>query len=500
LGGAGAAARLGTLGRAGRVASKFIEPISKGGTAQKIAAEAALSASGRAGAETLNRGLDKLGVESTPVRIAASIAGGLVGGVAGMRAIEGATRGALGSDLLALAPQPIRVKTTTPEAGQRVGKLLNARTIDQLGPDATAKKILREGADLAMKKDSTVNSLAEQVSNSINRLGKRIKGQDGNWYVRDANGVPQMLQDVIDRPSRYHLTPEQIKAQAEIVAYPTIVFNEGDVFNVAPGIANLEMGQSFFPRLAIDNPSGTARPRQRGSGGGLTRGRPTPGRKYADALEAAADGVVYADPVVAFSHYTDEILTRAINNHVADMALKLGVDPRADASYQAFKKHVANLTATTRSARATLIRQRTRASTLGDVADATVRGTERGAERTAKSAERLAQRQAAVTWQDIVEVRDHTSGLITEGRDLARRIQSNIDTLRPIKGALRENDRALLKQVDNLSRQMNDAENANQLVSQIERTIQQPAQNPTDSIYRQAQREYTSTDRRAGII
>lgn len=316
LAGGPAATGLARAGRVGKAVGGFIAPVSRGNAAQRIVAEGVVSAAARGAGEAANEYLPE--DTPTPVRIAVGLGAGVVGGVAGARAATGVSRGTIGRDILAIAPQPVRAKAQTPDPFPRKGALLNARTEDHLA-NATVKDVLAEARDLEATAGFQQNRLNAGARNALNRIGQATKQQDGNFYVKDANGAPQLLQDVLENPTRYTLTPDQQAAVSDFATLFKTIHDERVTFGVEPKDADLDAGQNFISRKAVEDTKGAALDNRRGTGRTLSGGGRDRSRTFDDPLDAVKNDVVYAHPLEAFDLYTARGLKKAADTHVQSL-------------------------------------------------------------------------------------------------------------------------------------------------------------------------------------
>lgn len=319
LGGAGVAARLGTAGRLGKGAAAVLSPVSKGNTAQRVLGETAIAAAGRGSAEAANKFLP----EETPtaVRVAVGLGAGIAGAGASVRAISSASKGALGRDILGIAPQPVRAEARTADKAGRKGNLLKAKEIDEFGEtDFTdVKPILNEALDLQKTADYQHNVLRLGADNALNRIGKATKGKDKNWYIKDLDGNDVLLEDVIERPTIYKLSPEQVKGVDDFVEIYKTVRNEAEVFAVKDlKTTNLEEGTNYVHRKPLIEKVKTHLDRE-GKGAGLSGAGLATGRAYSNPLEGIADGVIYDHPLHAFDEYVGANFKQAVDNHIQSL-------------------------------------------------------------------------------------------------------------------------------------------------------------------------------------
>ena len=337
LGGAGAATRLSTLGRAGRLAGGVIAPVSAGGgLGQRFAAEATLATAARGGGKLAS----DLVPEDAPtsVKVAAGIAGGLAGGLGGIKGVSSVTKKTLGKDLLALAPQPVRASQRSEFSEPAVGNLIKARTVESMPKKYTWSDVREEAIKLEKASSSVTVAQSGMVKLGERKLGKIITKETGS-YIKDARGVEQPVSAVLEFPDRYNLTPKQREGVMEMVAPVDSIYREAELFGKAPQKVTLEEGQQFFPRL-IDE---AATKKRLASNGGLTLSGAKLDKKriYPTVEDGIADGIVYAPPLAAFEEYTQSTLKEVRDSHISELTALLGEDYHVRVPKPLAEKHAA---------------------------------------------------------------------------------------------------------------------------------------------------------------
>ena len=229
-------------------------------------------------------------------------------------------------------PAPVSATVRGPaEAGTRTGNLLRPRGLEQLGPDANVSSVIGVSNDLRRQVGSQTVSLEGDAQNLFEMLGPTVKDAKGNVYLRDvikADGAPALLQDVVERPSRYPLTPRQETATTGLQRIASLVHEEPRTFGVAVRDTPLDPDQGYFPRFAAEDTKGNVltRPFQSGSGAKL-RTLKEQSRQITDAALGAQSGVVYEHPQEALSRYIRSNLDGAANQHIAEMFKTFGETP-----------------------------------------------------------------------------------------------------------------------------------------------------------------------------
>lgn len=226
-------------------------------------------------------------------------------------------------------PSPVTAKVNqAPEAGSRVGTLLRPRGLDQLGSTANVSRVIGVANDLRRQVGSQVVSLEAEARNLFDVLGPTIKDARGNVRMRNVvgpDGNPALLQDVVERPARYVLSPEQNGAVTRLQQMAHDVHEEPRIFGAEMHDTPLDVGQFYFPRMANADTKGNilTRPFSGGAGKRLRTMRED-SRELTDADDAVKKGVVYADPYEAFQKYVRTNLEGAANQHIAEMFKSFG--------------------------------------------------------------------------------------------------------------------------------------------------------------------------------
>ena len=200
-GGAGAAAKLGTLGRGGKIAAGLIAPAGGTNLATRTLAGGAVSAGARGGSSVVQDALPE--DTPTPARVLLGLGAGVFGGAATLGATRAGVRSAVGKDILSPdlgagynAFRPT-IKDIPTEAGTRKGNLIRLAGADQISSLKDFNQML-----LTSRKDveSGVQFAVSTVRDAVRRLGVET-GKDGYEYikgVRDAAGRPALLGDVLE--------------------------------------------------------------------------------------------------------------------------------------------------------------------------------------------------------------------------------------------------------------------------------------------------------------
>ena len=186
-------------------------------------------------------------------------------------------------------------------------------------------------SDLARQVGSQNVSLGAEIESANRLLGPTVQDAQGNIRLRDVikpDGAPAIKQDVLENPTRYNLTPEQLGAVNRLQSVAETVRNEAKTFNVDVKETLLHEGQNYIPRKVV-SVAGDEALQQPGrvSAQRLTKLREQ-ARKYTDPLEAVNNGVVYDDPVESLKSYVNSNLQGAANQHIIDSLKEFGVsDP-----------------------------------------------------------------------------------------------------------------------------------------------------------------------------
>lgn len=460
LGGAGAAARVGRAGfRGAGLAANLLAPVGGTNFATRFAAETALATGARAGSEAAERALP----EGTPLpaRLALGLVGGVAGGVGVVGALRSGVRRAIGRDLLA-PPNitGINVTPTTVEAGQRRGVLLRAQTTEQLGADFSVKNVVRVARDLERQSDAQADVLVARGAGLLRRLGRTATDSTGNLTlpgVAKLDGTTAYLQEVLEAPDRFNLTPANRRLVEQIQTLFKQVRDERVLFDVGPDDAELIVGQSFIARRVVEKQEGAVRPGQvvggRRLGGGKDRLR-----TFTDPADAIANGIVYDNPLQALDDYARRGLKLASDAHVASLLKPFG-QTAADRASSELRGAVMTIRSKITGRRLTLVRRQARTqSAKRELArlEKSAEGEFGRVETRAVSLDDLL--EAKPTAQDVIDVRRAIPESIADGRSLVREIEENASLLRQAKRKLTSAERKIVNRAKNLRDQLDNAE------------------------------------------
>ena len=226
-------------------------------------------------------------------------------------------------------PSPVRARNTAaPEVGQRTGNLLRPRGLEQLGPDATVSDVIGVAQDTRRMVGSQQVALTSRAQTYLDALGPTVQDGAGNYRLRNvikADGAPALMQDVLENPQRYPLTPEQARSVAEYQALVRDVHAEPQAFGVKVRTTDLEEGQGYVPRQAAKDAKGQELTRPgANSPGTRLRSMREQGRVFRDPEAAVRAGVVYEHPLTALQSYVRQNLEGAANQHIANMLKTFG--------------------------------------------------------------------------------------------------------------------------------------------------------------------------------
>ena len=331
-GGAGLAGKLGTMGRVGKVASALVAPAGGKNLATRTLAEGAAAAGARGASGAVQDALPEN--TPTPVRVGLGLAGGVVGGTAAVQGLRSGIRGTVGRDLLNAADVRVQPRGLEAEATPRVGVLLKPKGKEQLGEGYTLDQVFpgrisggdTVAEDLARQVSSQSNLLAESADDAFRRLGKATKTKDGNFVVEGvarADGLarPAYLQEILERPDRFILGPEQVKAVEDLLGINRLVLEERTLRNVPPTLIDLEEGQNYFHRRVITNVKKGAvdaklGPRAKSFVVGEDKVRSVP-----DVGQGIESGIVYDHPLNAMKEHINRSLDMAASEHLRTLVI-----------------------------------------------------------------------------------------------------------------------------------------------------------------------------------
>lgn len=230
-------------------------------------------------------------------------------------------------------PAPVRARNrSVQEAGQRTGNL-RPRGLEQLGPDATVSDVIGVAQDMRRMTGSQQVAVTSRAQTFIETLGPTVRDGRGNYRLREIikpDGAPALLQDVLENPARYPLTPEQVQAVKAYQDLVTQVHAEPALFGVKVRTTGLEDGQGYVPRQAAKDTKGAELAKAGGgSPGARLRRMREQGRVFRDPQQAARAGVVHEHPLTAFQSYVRQNLEGAANQHIASMLKTFGDGSRS---------------------------------------------------------------------------------------------------------------------------------------------------------------------------
>ncbi len=245
-----------------------------------------------------------------------------------------------------LLPGFVEVRPGEVETGTRVGRILSAPSVEQVGKETNVNKITKIANDLKRQVSSKVNQLVAESHQHWRALGPTFKGENGNTYLKNvkpsayemklnrarakANGVEHLIDSpnpnqynrasqirVIERPSEYNLNEAQKRAVRALAAITERVARERSIFGIP--INKLSSPENeFYQHRAAKSPSITDKVFRRGSSSDLER-------RWDDVADAINSGVVYRDARYAFRQNTIANLTKASNTHVRNLLASSGI-------------------------------------------------------------------------------------------------------------------------------------------------------------------------------
>ena len=243
------------------------------------------------------------------------------------------------------------------EQGTRVGRILRAKPIEQLGENPGIKAILGLANDLKRQVKSVSNAFAGEVKVQFKRLGETFKGEDGNIYMKNVrpsakelelnlqkakavgdealfysdrpNRYNRALQTrVIERPTEYALDEVQRRAVRRLQRIQLALDAERRRFGIVISKGISSEDQIYQHRVAL-KPSLNRQLEAMAKGAktdeyAVSASAREP-RIWEDIADAVHQGVVYADAETAFMQNFRKGLQQAADAHVKDVLLKAGI-------------------------------------------------------------------------------------------------------------------------------------------------------------------------------
>lgn len=182
--------------------------------------------------------------------------------------------------------------------------------------------------------------------------------------------------------------------------------------------------------------------------------------------EGIAKGYQYAPLGEAIQSYAQESGRRAIDAHISNF-FKNYVDPvtgekiaqtAADRVPQGLRTQVEKLRNQIRTRRMTLVSQRSRERTLERETERAANRAKGAQQRASSAANRAFMAEQEFSPEELAEVRVDVQSAIEEGRELQRRIGENNIRLQQSRSVLSDQERKLLKEVEELEGELKHAE------------------------------------------
>lgn len=267
----------------------------------------------------------------------------------------------VGRAVAKVAPGGIQpsIRGIEPETATRTGNIIQ---LSNLEPGYTVTDVTNGVARQADRQVSNFTEvIAAEAAPEWKALGRIGKGKDGNWYARDIvrSEVEQrlglegaLLARVLERPDEYIMSARQRLAIDRITKVADDVAGERELFGAPVNKLALEDDERFFWRIATKDTAGESLNPRRGPGGQRLSVPKDASRRFEDAAEGVAAGVVYADPRKVLPTKVQSGLQTAANAHVVNLLKPLGetwgarVNPELKAKLEGLRSELQSLKGT----------------------------------------------------------------------------------------------------------------------------------------------------------